>query len=58
MTSVRASLQVINETDGIADVLEAVNHPSSAYDDVMLSEDMIEGVTAFSQKRPPRWRNR
>jgi acetyl-CoA C-acetyltransferase len=57
-TSVRASLRVMAETRGIPDVIDAVTHPSAATDDLMASEDMIEGLTAFAQKRPPRWRNR
>jgi acetyl-CoA C-acetyltransferase len=57
-TSVRLSLQVMAETRGIPDVIDAVTHPSSAVDELMISEDMIEGVTAFAAKRPPRWRNR
>jgi len=57
-TSVRISLQVMAETRGIPDVIDAVTHPSAAFDDLMASEDMIEGLTAFAQKRPPRWRNR
>jgi acetyl-CoA C-acetyltransferase len=57
-TSVRASLQIMAETDGIADTVDAVTHPSSALDELMASEDVIEGVTAFAQKRPPTWRNR
>jgi len=57
-TSVRLSLRVMAETRGIADVIDAVTHTSSAVDELMISEDMIEGVTAFAAKRPPRWRNR
>ena len=57
-TSVRVSLQVMEETRGIPDVVDAVTHHSTALDDLMTSEDMIEGMTAFAQKRPPHWRNR
>jgi acetyl-CoA C-acetyltransferase len=38
-------------------VIDAVTFPSSALE-LMVSEDSIEGVTAFAQKRRPRWRNR
>jgi acetyl-CoA C-acetyltransferase len=57
-TSVRVSLQVMAETRGIADVIDAVGHRSEALDDLMASEDMIEGMTAFAAKRRPVWRNR
>jgi acetyl-CoA C-acetyltransferase len=57
-TSVRISLQVMEETQGIPDVVDAVNHPAGAIDELMSSEDAIEGMTAFAQKRRPRWRNR
>jgi acetyl-CoA C-acetyltransferase len=57
-TSVRISLRVMAETRGIPDVIDAVTHPSAALDDLMASEDMIEGLAAFGQKRRPRWRNR
>ncbi|MGH3297457.1 MAG: acetyl-CoA acetyltransferase, partial [Trebonia sp.] len=57
-TSVRLSLRVMAETRGIPDVIDAVTHPSSAVDELMISDDMIEGVTAFAAKRPPSWRNR
>lgn len=57
-TSVRVSLQVMAETQGIADTVDAVTHPSSALEDLMLSEDMVEGITAFAQKRRPVWHNR
>ena len=54
-TPVRVSLQVMEETAGIADPVDAVRHPSSATDDLIISQDMIEGLTAFSEKRTPRW---
>ncbi|WP_159662017.1 acetyl-CoA acetyltransferase [Streptomyces mexicanus] len=57
-TSVRASLQVMAETEGIADTVDAVDHPSSALDNLMVSQDAIEGMTAFAQKRRPQWKNR
>ena len=57
-TSVRISLRVMAETRGIPDVADAVNHPSAALDELMASEDALEGMTAFAQKRHPRWRNR
>lgn len=57
-TSVRASLQIMSETAGIADTLDAVTHLSPALDALLLSEDSVEGMTAFAQKRRPVWRNR
>jgi acetyl-CoA C-acetyltransferase len=46
---VRISLQVMEETRGIADVIDAVTRPSAAFDDLMTSEDAPEGLTAFAQ---------
>jgi acetyl-CoA C-acetyltransferase len=57
-TSVRISLQVMEETQGIADTVEAVTRPTGAIDDLLLSDDMIEGLTAFARKRRPQWKNR
>ncbi len=57
-TSVRVSLRIMAETRGLPDVVDAVNHPSEALDDLMASEDALEGVAAFAAKRKPRWRNR
>jgi acetyl-CoA C-acetyltransferase len=48
----------MEETRAIPDVVQAVEHPSTALDDLMASEDAREGVTAFAAKRRPHWRNR
>jgi acetyl-CoA C-acetyltransferase len=57
-TSVRVSLQMMAETEGVADTVTAVTQPSAALDDLMISEDMVEGLRAFAAKRKPRWKNR
>ncbi|HYY10608.1 MAG TPA: enoyl-CoA hydratase-related protein, partial [Kineosporiaceae bacterium] len=57
-TSVRISLGVMAETEGIADTVDAVRHRSPLFDELMTSEDALEGMTAFAQKRPPQWHNR
>jgi acetyl-CoA C-acetyltransferase len=56
-TSVRICLQLMAETAGVADVVTAVTQPTTALDELMLSHDAIEGMTAFAQKRRPNWRN-
>jgi len=57
-TSVRLSLQVMAETRTIPDVIDAVASQAPVIDELLTSEDMQEGVTAFAAKREPRWRNR
>lgn len=57
-TSVRISLQVMEETEGVADTLAAVRQPSQGIDELLVSQDMAEGLAAFAAKRPPQWKNR
>lgn len=56
-TSVRLSLELMAQTEGIADTVEAVRTPSAVVDELMTSADAIEGMTAFAFKRSPQWKN-
>lgn len=57
-TSVRLSLELMQQTEAIADTVEAVrNTPSDVVDELMTSADAIEGMTAFALKRAPKWKN-
>jgi enoyl-CoA hydratase/carnithine racemase len=56
-TSVRLSLKLMEQTQGIADTLDAVNAPNDLVDELMTSADAIEGMTAFALKRKPEWKN-
>jgi acetyl-CoA C-acetyltransferase len=56
-TSVRISLEIMEETRGIPDVAQAVGYRPRAIDDLMSTQDAAEGPAAFAAKRPPQWRN-
>lgn len=57
-TSVRLSLEAMEQTRGIADPVEAARHETDAMDQLLISEDTLEGIMAFAEKREPRWKNR
>ncbi|MBW8827823.1 MAG: enoyl-CoA hydratase/isomerase family protein, partial [Acidobacteria bacterium] len=57
-TSVRISLGLMAEAAGVPDAVDAVRRRSRLIDELLTTEDAVEGVTAFAEKRPPVWRNR
>ena len=57
-TSVRISLGLMAEAAGVPDAVDAVCRRSRLVDELLATEDAVEGITAFAQKRPPVWRNR
>lgn len=57
-TSVRLSLEVMEATRGIADPVQAARHETDGMDQLLISEDTLEGIMAFGEKRPPVWKNR
>jgi len=57
-TSVRISLQLMAETQGIPDPVEAVRRRTDLVDELLAAADTHEGLAAFAQKREPRWTNR
>lgn len=57
-TSVRISLKIMSDAASIADVVSAVDHPVELLDELVGTEDMVEGITSFVAKRQPQWKNR
>jgi acetyl-CoA C-acetyltransferase len=53
-------MQIIHEGDQEPDDVKATAAMlhSTAIDSLSISEDMVEGLSAFAQKRSPVWKNR
>ena len=56
--AIRASIATMRRTDATADTVTAVRDSLAVLDDVLVSPDTMEGITAFVQKRAPRWTGR
>lgn len=54
-TSVRVSLETMAAVGDMPDRIEAVDATMAALDDLLVSKDTVEGITAFVSKRPPHW---
>lgn len=57
-TSVRISLQIMNDTAALGDAVSAIDSTTEHIDELVLTEDMMEGISAFAAKRAPEWKNR
>ena len=57
-TSVRVSMRAMAEADEYASEAAAMAAPAAYMDDLMTTEDYLEGPKAFAEKRPPIWMNR
>ncbi len=56
-TSVRVCMQIMRDTESMPDELEACRWKHPGIDDLMSSDDAVEGPVAFAQKRKPVWKN-
>lgn len=57
-TSIRLTKELLNAQARHASEEESVLQAYPATDRLLASEDFMEGLTAFAQKRKPHWRNR
>lgn len=55
-SSVRLSLRAMQLADEVPDTVDAVERAEDVLDDLLVSADTWEGVLAFVEKRPPRWK--
>lgn len=56
-SSVRASLRVLRQMDLLEDLDASLRHSREVMADLRQTRDFHEGVTAFVEKRQPRWMN-
>jgi acetyl-CoA C-acetyltransferase len=56
--SIRLSLTLLKDSERIASAVDAINTSYPAIDQLLSSEDRVEGMMAFGQKRKPQWKNR
>jgi crotonobetainyl-CoA hydratase len=55
--SVRATKQVVLQSDGMP-LEEAMRKKYPLVSELIRSEDMREGITAFAEKRKPQWKGK
>jgi len=48
----------MNDSAGMTDPIDALDQTTEHLDELVLSADMFEGVSAFAAKRAPQWKNR